>query len=929
MFHLNQANTTTYTRPFGPGRVLKSRGLAATTAAGLLLLVSPLGLAQDSASERVLEEVVVKGYSRSLGLARDIKRDADQFKDAIVAEDIGKLPDANVAESLQRVSGVQLDRGIGEGTAVSIRGFRDNITLVNGREVIQGGGRGSRGPDTLATTTYSLLTLVPPEMISRLEVTKQAGADEIEGAVGGIINIITRKPMDHDGLQASGTLSAGYGELSGEPRTKASFLISNTFADDRFGVLLNATFDDREVREDGFNTFSGIAPLTQGLNFTDPAAGNAVFDPAGLLLNPDPNGDGRVGLYHQEPRVWQIDDERERTGLNLIAQWQPNDTFELVYDALISDSEAARDRHWLGTFVGFARINNAVLSPNEFLISGTSIREPQTNLEFFTNEQQLLTQSLAANWDVTDRIAATFDVSLTNAESSQHQSFARLLANNPQNIDFDFTPEVPAFRFDPSVFDELTNLNLFQFNDNESETETDYLAVRLDFDHTLNDNIELEYGARVSRVESTLTTLRDATVRPRTPADQLSNFIGTWNSPDFFSGEMPGLPRSYPIFDSSFADIGFCTAFRDFFLNHPDPAQTAAYTQGLNGQSCTTSDHIDPPDVVDEDFKAVYAKLNFFGDIGDTPISGNFGLRVINRDLESTGTRVNPDGTRQPITTTTSDNEVLPSAVVKLDLTENFVARFGVARVLSYPGTGSLRNRLAISGDGSGSAGSPGLEPFKANQFDLSLEYYFSDDGLISLGYFSKDIDSFIVSSTDIEVIPGYVNPNDGSNTALIRRDINGDGGTVDGFELLYQQDFTFLPEPFDGLGVMATYSFIDSETPFEDIIGNQLPLPGLSENNVNLVAYWEKGPFGVRLSYNWRDDYLDRLGNSGSGVFAESYQDLQFGARWDISERFSLDLQATNLLDERLRLYNTFEEATRSIVEFGPAYVLAFRGSL
>lgn len=904
------------------------------SAAALFVMPGSLYAQSTNSSEStnrqaVLEEVVVKGYSQSLALARDVKRNSDQFVDAIVAEDIGKLPDANVAESLQRVSGIQLDRGIGEGTSVSIRGFRNNITLVNGREVIQGGGRGSRGPDTLSTSTYSLLTLVPPEMVSRLEVTKQPGADEIEGAVGGSVNIITRKPMDNEGLQLSSSLSLGYGELSGEGRTKASMLVSNTFADDSFGLLLNATYDDREVREDGFNTFSGVRPLSQGLNFTNPDAGNAVLDPSGNLLDPDPNGDGRVGLYHQEPRVWQIDDQRERVGINLVAQWQPSDDIELVYDLLVSESEAARDRHWLGTFVGFAGIRDAVLSPNEFLISGVSVREPQTNLEYFTNEQEIVTQSLTLDWSVNERIQATFDVATTSAEQSQHQSFARLLANDRQNIAFDFSTEVPAFSFDASVFNDLANLNLFQFNDNQSRIETDYDAFRVDFDHAINSNLELEYGVRLSTVETVNTDIRRATVRPRTPAGQLSEFIVTWDSPDFFAGEMPGLPRSYPIFASNLADIGFCTAFRDFFLNHPDPAQTAAFNNGLNGQSCTNNDALQAPSIVDEDFTAAYIKVNFSGDLGEMPISGNFGLRRIERDLTSVGTQINPDGSRQSITTTSSDNEVLPTAVVKLDITDDLVARFGMARVLSYPGSATLRNRLTISGDGTGSAGSPQLKPFKADQFDVSLEYYFSEDGMVSVGYFNKEIDSFIVSQTTDEVVPGYVNPNDGSELALIRRDINGDGGTVDGLEFLYQQEFSSLPAPFDGLGVMATYSFIDSETPFEDILGNQLPLPGLSENNVNLVTYWEKGPFGVRVSYNWRDDYLDRLGNGGSGVFADEYEDLQIGARWDITEKVSLDLQATNLLDTRLRLYNTFDEATRSIVEFGPAYNLSLRAKL
>lgn len=893
-----------------------------------LTLSSSISYANDDDSE--IEVIEVKGFQQGLEQARAIKKENVQFVDAIIAEDIGKLPDANVAESLQRVSGVQLDRGIGGGSSVSIRGFRNNVILVNGREIIDGGGRGSNGPDTLNTSSYSLLSLLPTEMISRLEVTKQAGAEEIEGSIGGVINIITRKPLSKKGFQASGSIGGSYGELADSNNYKGSFIVSNTFADDTFGLMLGANIDKREVREDGFNTFSGYSRLTQGspFNFLDIDAPNAATGPDGKLLNPDPNGDGVNGLIHQEPRVWQINDERDRTGYNFVAQWQATPDLEFTYDLISSKLDSDRERRWIGTFIPFARLKNAVLNENEVLMSGTSVREVQTNVEFNQAASKVFSHSLLMDWVLTDTLAVSAELSSTNAETDLHQTFARLLGNEKTDIDFDFNSEIPSISFDPSALNDINQLNLFQFNDNITGNEADHTAFRFDFVQDVSDNFSLEYGARFSKIETSLIEKQQATIRPRTPASELTDYIETWSSPDFFAGELVGLPRDYLAFSADKYKAGGCTVFKDFFLNHSDPAQVAAFTNGLNGQSCTNNDHLNAPAKVIEEFKSYYTKFNFFTEIANMPLEGNIGLRYIDRTLESIGTQLNPDKTKTRIVTKSNSQDTLPSITMKLEMTDEFFARFGAAKVLAYPSNASLRNRLSIAGNGTGSAGSPELEPFRADQFDISLEYYL-EDSMLSLGYFSKSIDSFVVSSTSLVKIPGYVHPDNGSDEALIRKSINGDGGSVDGIELIYQQSYTFLPAPFDGLGTSATYSFIDSKTPFIDIEGNNLPLPGLSKNNINLVTFWEKGPYGFRLAYNWRDEYLDRLGFSGSGVFSDTYKDLSFSARWDITDKMSIDFQATNLLDSRQRLFNTYEEATRSIVEYGRSYNLGFRISL
>ena len=206
-------------------RTLRSLLLSSATGAAALFAVPAFGqtatttdgtasqttAADQQAPAPAAEDVVVTGIRESLRAARDIKRDAVQFVDSVVAEDIGKLPDRNVAESLARVSGVQVDRGIGEGTNVSVRGLRQNVFLFNGRQIVDATGRGGAGLDTLGSSTYGLLALVPSELISRLNVTKLAGADQIAGALGGIVDVQTRMPLDGPN-QFAAKLTGVYGD---------------------------------------------------------------------------------------------------------------------------------------------------------------------------------------------------------------------------------------------------------------------------------------------------------------------------------------------------------------------------------------------------------------------------------------------------------------------------------------------------------------------------------------------------------------------------------------------------------------------------------------------------------------------------------------------------------------------------------------------
>jgi len=246
--------------------------------------------------------------------------------------------------------------------------------------------------------------------------------------------------------------------------------------------------------------------------------------------------------------------------------------------------------------------------------------------------------------------------------------------------------------------------------------------------------------------------------------------------------------------------------------------------------------------------------------------------------------------------------------------------------VVAFPNTEDLNNGVTLNNNavfdtngtqispGTGSGGAPDLDPYKATQYDLSLEWYFGGQGLLSAGVFYKDVSTFIVQRQSAEV---YNNTN-----YLVLRKINGDSATVRGVELLAQVPFSGA---LDGFGMVATYTYIDSETPIEDVNGNALTFPGLSKNNVNLIGYYERGPFGVRLAYNWRDEYLVGLSSAATGIYNDTYKDLSASISYAFGERTSLKFEANNLLDSEQRTYDGYDEGLRTNVVFGRAYKASF----
>jgi len=864
--------------------------------ASSLTLAIHAAFAQTPPEPEKVDTIVITGIRQSMESALKTKRDATQIVDAIVAEDIGKLPDRNVAESLARVSGVQVDRGIGEGTGISVRGLRQNVTLFNGREILDSTGRGGVGLDQLGSSTYGLLGLVPSELISALEVTKLAGADQLSGGIGGVVDIRSRLPLDGPSAQIRqlvGKVGLTHDQLPGKTGKELFVLGSAKFAENTVGVLLSLSGDDRQLGQQGLDTFSGYRSFVEG-------------------------GSTRFG--NQDARVQDLQESRDKRGYNAVLQWRASSTLEIVADTFKSTLEGQRNRYWL-SFNPTGGLTNARYSANNILLAGSATGAVLSNTEMVDVESDVSSSAVRARWDLSPATQLRAEYATGRATSTYAQRYFRLqpLAGVNANISFDFTQgDFGTYAVSGLNLSDPAALRFTILFDNVYRARTDNDALRVDLRHKFDQGwlSSVEAGLRRHEIDSRQNPLR-ADIRPAggIVGTALSGVLGGYNNAQF--SPVTGMPGSYLVATRALAN---CSAL----------PSTASDPQCLNPGA--TVNALSSTFRIDETFNEAYGKVNLDGDLGSRGWSGNVGVRLVRRSLASTGNLIAANGTATPTTVNRDDSETLPSAMLRVDLSPGWVARAGAAKVVAFPNTADLNNGVSLSNNalfvngvqtqpGTGSGGAPNLDPFRATQFDLSVEHYFGKQALASVGLFNKDVSSFIVQQQRAETYGGI--------NYLINRKVNGAGASVKGAEFLLQLPLYFLPAAFDGFGVMATYSYIDSKTPVTDASGRQLPLPGLSKNNVNLVGYFERGPLGVRLAYNWRDEYVIGLSAAATGIYNDAYKDFSATARYEFSPKLSLNFEANNLLNSQQRTYDGVSEGLRTNNIFGRIYKLSLQFKL
>lgn len=846
------------------------------------------------------EEIVVTGIRRSLADSIAKKRSANQIVDAITATDIGKLPDVNIAESIQRITGVQITRSGGEGLGVNIRGL-SALTTINGRV-----GLGTR-TDGLASRDYDFRNLAA-EFFQSVEVFKSPVASQPEGALGGIVNLVTRKPLDFRERTFSIGLEGQYGDFVDKLDPRASVFFADQFFDGTFGFAISASYSNRHLRLDNFQSLGAWQRSTIGV-------------PTGFDFNAADTSINRDVIRPTDLRYRTQDAERERKGVDASIQWRPSDRFEVRLDGNYSRFENVFKNAFFRTLSN----NPTSFDPGSLVIDsqGSLIGGRFTNQRVEVDGRyeaepiDIYTIGGNAKWNV-DRLTIEGDASISQTKRTLISQFVRFQGIQPAVVDFRFRgdeapPTISLSNAAGAPYD-LTTPSLFVPNfaqDRAIDTDALEYVTRLDARYEV-DAGPLEAVALGGRV-----TWRDTSFRVKASANQASNranpaffdqatgrqltaadapqnqFIGTFPwSEGIFPGVNGTFPRSWLVGNYPANGVNGSQSYID-----------TLQIRNFGGQINSVAEQSD----ISEDTQAAYVSTDWKGEVGGIGFRGNLGVRYIRTQLTSAGIFRNAAAVITPIVVENDYDNFLPAANLTVDLTDQLLLRLAGSRVLQRPELNLLATGYVLNlSSGVANVGNPELEPFTADQFDASLEYYPTRETLLSAAVFYKKVKNFTASTTFNGTIPG-VTRLDGGTQFAITQPINGGGGTIKGFELGAQLPLTFLPRALQGFGVNANYTYSDSKT------DSGQPIPRLSKQSVNLIGYYERGDFSTRAAYSWRSAYAEN-GEGGNNsqvlglysfVGSAAYLDASIG--YDITQNISISIDGANLLNTEQVRFSAF----------------------
>lgn len=842
---------------------------------GLMSLFgSPLLLAQEANTIKE-EELIITGIRGSLKAALDAKRDAGAIVDAINSEDIGKFPDKNVADSLQRIPGISVDRIWGEGRDIFIRGTNStmNRTLMNGQNVASAywwaNDNASRG------FNYSILA---SELVSSLEVYKSPEADLDEGSIGGMVNVKTRKPMDLDPLEFHGTVEYQYSELPDAGDPQISGLANWKNDDETFAVLASYSSQRRTVRRDGLEAF-----LTNSLyDITDPENDNVV-----LQENVYAPWGGGSAIFQQDIK---------RDTANLTAQFRPTDGWDIVLNFVNSDMDMDNSNQNYLWLVGGIAEPSATTGGNERLtgienpqylntsdghlaLVGGTLNDPNrmgAAIEPIVREAYVKSRviDLDTTYDA-DTWRAHLQAGRTTAEGGSTKDTGYWFEGNtrsqislaPEQIDVSYTDLSPTDASALTMTSARDWVRIMEDEENYAQADLTFdlttpvfssIKTGLKYrDHTVNNN------RNVGTTDSTSSAWQDITM------DQVSTGL----TPKLHGeAATAGALTQYAWLNASLANS----------VIHP------MFDAGAMGYSYDTQAFFE----INEKITAAYLKA----DIHYGELTGNVGVRVVHTDQTS---KAYQDGVLGDENRTYTD--VLPSLNLAYTVNDDVILRGAISKAMARPTFTDLSANLVINAtSGVATAGNPNIDPTYANQLEFGAEWYFMEAAILSGTVFYKDLDTYVVTNTQTEVI-------DGQTLSVTRPSNADDGADLTGIELQWQQQFD------SGVGGIVNYTWTHADTPTD------LELPGNSENQLNASVYYENDLFSARLSYNYRDKSYGSF-VSGSQVENDEYAQWDANATWYATDTIQVYANAVNITNETVR-QSTSDGIPIGIYENGPRY--------
>lgn len=858
-----------------------------------------LGLKQSTKSERAdkadargqLEEVIVTGIRASLASAIENKQSSSEIVDSIVAEDIGKLPDNNGAEALQRITGVQISRSQGEGSGIAIRGLSQVQTLLNGRNLFTTSGRGVALGD------------IPSELLAGIDVYKTSAADQIEGGLGGSLNIRLHRPFDFPERELSGTAKAFYGDISNTVDPRVSVLASDRFETGigEFGALISAVYQQRS-----FGSFRNAVGTYATRADQYDVDGDGVFPR-------DPSGDEIVTTTDAGTRYTV--GERERVGVSSSLQLQATEKLQLYADSLFYATDNREDNEliYIRTGTSGIRASAAVaLAPFGFA-PGTnyfqygSYADAKTTPSTYVRDNSYETAQgvLGAKWTL-DGWSVMGEAGYTTSKGFSRFTEIGTKTNAPL-----YTLDLRSFIPNPAVAGvNVADPAIYEFDryaDDENHHRGSETVARMDVEYALDAGFlsHLRGGIRY--------------------ADRTSRRHGFTTSSTFSAADNLPLPSAVPGMLGSTDDEVFRRNHDLAIRQWATPTIAAVRNRraartlfGLNpnGPADAPSQFYD----INERTYAAYVQALYAFALAGIPMDGNAGVRYVKTEPTLKGFRTAPAGGFDVISVETGYDNWLPSLNVRAQLRDDVYLRAGASKVITRPSFDQLTpattlDYLFLIGSG----GNPSLQPLRAEQFDVSLEWYRSSTSFASLTGFYKSVDGFIQNSSRTQVIE--------DQQFLVSSPRNGANGQVKGYEVGYQTFFDFLPGLLDGFGAQANYTYVDSSAP-SPIAGQSVPLENLSQTSYNLIALYEKRALSARLAYNWRDEYVWATSGDAANrpLIVKAAGQLDASVSYDLSSAVTIGLDAQNLTRNELKDYYGTPVLPKSVNAFDRTFELSVR---
>lgn len=905
-----------------------------------------------------VEEVVVTGFRGSLALALEEKREQSGVVDVIKAEDVAKFPDANLAESLQRLPGVVVARDGGEGRSISVRGLGPDYTRVrlNGLEA-QTTSNGFEGINRSRGFDFNVFA---SELFNSLTVRKTPSAETEEGSLGATVDLQTARPFDNSGTQFAFSSKVSFNDLSEKTDPRFALLASDTFFDDTFGVLVSAAYSkSRKISQASHNL--NWDRMSENGGWCDPA------NPAGVCFGQYPVGISyeqlrSTSIYHPRiPRLAQFAVENERLGVTSALQWKPRAGTELSLDLLYSRHEGLRQENLL-TPIGLFRaqsqqgkpetiVREAEVRGNDLVyavLDNVDLRAENSIFDFNTVFKQA---GLTVKQEINDRWRAQLQLGGSDSDFDEpRETTLQVDRLNTDGFIYDFrnsqtrprivwgfdTTDPNNYYYGPAVPGFTGGSTGPEIRLRPQGVENTFRQGALSVEFDLSQVWTLKSGINVRKYTFDSDSRRMTNERniPALPAGvTVADLVHQFSGFDGF-GVPAETATAWVVPDEQ--------AFVDVFGIYSNSGVFALRRDVASARSNIYS--------VDEKDTAGYIQGDFDTELFGLPTRGDVGVRFVRTDQDAVGFAEAGVNT-QLLQVSRSYDDWLPAANVVFEMRDDVLVRLAASRVMTRPPLAQLTPGGAVNvagGTRTVSQGNPNLDPIEADAFDVGVEWYFAPESVVSLGLFYKDVKTYIATLRTTQPfntlgIPEAVLAGTGvtpSDDFILSRPVNSDGGPLRGFELNVQMPLSFLPGWLQNFGVLGNYTHVSSDITYivnpalpEGAPGRTavLPLINLSKGSANATLYYSQAGFEARVSAAYRDDYLRIVpglnGQDADATKGSVYVDASLS--YSFGDHYQISLEGQNLGDTYEHLYNdTQAERNEYYRNFGRQYTAGFRYS-